>query len=148
MPSSTNIQKVVSRRAMLFCLLFLIAVTLVLSLRWASQNSLLTLSSSQPYTELYFAKPNELPKNVTFGEGHSVSITLANHEGSQKTYHYEVTVYEGEKRTSTTKHTVTLNESQSKILQLPYTVQASGQKTLVIITLLSTNQRIQFYTQS
>ena len=148
MPSSTDKQKTLGQRAMLFCLVLIIAVTLILSFAWAKQNNLLTLTSSQSYTELYFTNPNSLPKSVAKDTWYFVPVTLTNHEGDRKTYTYTVTVFENGTQTKKNNGTVILSDSQSKALQLPYSVTTSGQKVLVVITLSNTNQRIQFYAQS
>jgi sucrose-6-phosphate hydrolase SacC (GH32 family) len=148
MPSSTDKQKTFGQRVRLFCLVLIIAVTLILSFVWAKQNNLLTLSSSQPYTELYFTNPNNLPTTITKDTWYFAPVTLTNHEGGQKTYKYTVTVFENGTQTKKNNGTVILSDSHSKALQVPYSVTTSGQKVLVVITLSNTNQRIQFYAQS
>jgi hypothetical protein len=148
MPLRAQIQKRVNRKFLLFCLVLVITVTLIFTLRWANRNQLLTLGNSDAYTELYFTKPNQLPSTLLPGKPSQVPVTLVNHEGSPKSYDYQVTVYENGERTAVAKKQLKLADGQKQILFIPVDVTSDNHKVLIIITLLNTNQRIQFYAKS
>lgn len=148
MPLRTLVKERVNRKFLLFCLVLIITVTLIFTIRWAARNSLLSLNNSTAYSELYFAKPDGLPTRLTHDQVTSVPVTVANHQGKYMNYSYEVAVYENGTRTSLSEKQLKLSDGQKQTVPLPITATTTNQKVLVIITIINTNQRIQFYAKS
>lgn len=148
MPLRAQIQKRVNRKFLLFCLVLVITVTLIFTLRWAHQSQLLTLNNQDSYTELYFERPNNLPATLTPAVTSQVPIAVVNREGKARRYDYEVAIYENGKRISVSKKQLQLADGQKQTVSIPIVVVSPNQKVLTVITLLNTNQRIQFYAKS
>lgn len=152
MPLRKRIPQLLSRRTQLVFLVLTITLMFGSSVVWAKSNHLLTLTNPQPFTEVYFTNPNQLPKKVTAGETDIILFTIASHESQACDYVYRATAYEGTVQRNLGENSFAFNPSQKQIFGVSYTPQQTGQRILLVISVhnktTNVNQGIQFYLQS
>jgi uncharacterized membrane protein len=77
-----------------------------------------TTHKAQPYTELYFTHPDQLPVAVTDGQAVPISFTVHNLEGHAVTYNYAITFTNAQGQTTTVRRQrVTVANGQTTIVQ-------------------------------
>ena len=99
----------------------------------------------ETYTELYFNNPENLPKQAVKGGKAVFSFTIHNVEGDRTTYPYTVEfVYSTGRRTRILKGTVTLNDAESKTVNVSHAFADGFEQGKVEVTLTNLNQSIDF----
>lgn len=103
-----------------------------------------TTRSPEPFSELYFAAPHALPKQLVAGQATSLDFVIANHEAAQHHYHYQVVVIKQGRSTPQLAGEVTLPNGQSATRQVTIPPQQQGEHLQVEIRLPDKNQYIRF----
>jgi hypothetical protein len=108
-------------------------------------NNLKLVPEKETFTELYFDDPNNLPRVAVRGERESFSFTIHNVEGIQITYPYIVYfLSQAGRQTTFVKGSITINSDDSEIVNVHYTLPVTNEKGMVIVSLTSLNQKIDF----
>lgn len=115
---------------------------------WAQHNNLFTTTpSSKPYTELYFADTNKLPKTMRARDQRQFSFVVTNAEDKPMTYPYEVRLVTDSLDQVIASGSLQLNHKEASKRTIAFTApQSTGQFT-VIVKLKQSQQRIQFRVQ-
>lgn len=147
-----RMKSLLTRKAQLVFLVLLITLMFGSGIAWAQSNHLLTLTNPEPFTEVYFTSPSQLPKRMTADKADTISFTISSHESRPCEYVYRVTAYEGTIQRDLGEYAFTFNPSQKRLFAISYTPQQTGQRILLVISVhnktTNVNQGIQFYTQS
>jgi hypothetical protein len=104
-----------------------------------------TAAQPQPFTELYFADPDALPKTVQFERDYSIGFVIANRTDATRKYTYDVTV---QTESAIVRHdpvTVTVAAHDMTLQYVTFQTPVPTQTTTVAISLEGTDQVIRFY---
>ena len=117
---------------------------------WRSQliPTVQSATQRQPekYSELYFAEPEHLPKQLNPGEPTSLDFVIVNHEATEFQYHYQVFIAKNDAPGTATTGEVKLNNGQQTHQNVTIPAQKAGEQLQVIIRLPEKNQEIWFRT--
>lgn len=133
-----------------FFLLAILVITGVVSMapQLASEFEAATSPTAEHFSELYFTDHLALPKEVDVGEVYTVPVTVTSHEGTPKTYTYQVTVSADGSPPEQTTDSFTLQDTQTKQFPISFLPTTPNTTYLINVTLQHNNQTIQFRAQS
>jgi hypothetical protein len=104
-----------------------------------------TAVQPQPFTELYFADPDALPKTIQFERDYSAGFVIANRTDTARKYTYDVTV---QTESAIVRHdpvTVTVAANDMSLQYVTFQTPVPNQTTTVTVSLEGTDQIIRFY---
>ena len=110
---------------------------------------LATTRQPEPFTELYFVKPEALPRQIDAGKAYTQSFAIANHENQTVTYTYQVSVTDANGVKTDTPVKVNIASASTVTRSFTYTEPTANQPdVLITVTLINKNQNIQFHVKS
>jgi hypothetical protein len=107
------------------------------------------LPQTQQLTELYFAKPYELPSKYEPDREHRVAFVVRNREHRTLTYQYVIRQVdaEGNRQADLASGTITIADGVAESTTATVKPEAMG-RSAIIITITTTNQSIQYWVES
>ena len=105
-------------------------------------------SPAEPYTELAFARPSELPQRLPSGRTRvSVPFALHNAEGSLRTYAWTIEALSAGRRTVLARGRVQAAAGQLASVTRPFVARCRGGRTRVEVRLAQPAEPIGFWAQ-
>ena len=105
----------------------------------------LTISSDNSFTELYFEDHTTLPGNVSLGETYDFSFSIHNLEQESISYDYSIYIVEEDGTTTPLdSSSLTLNNEETATISESFTLEDSFTTAKVIVE-LSTGEEIHFW---
>jgi uncharacterized membrane protein len=111
-------------------------------------GSAIIAAQPEQYTELYFATPNQLPKQIEDGVPENVTFKVVNHTAKTTTYRINATLTADGVVTQLANRTVTLTDGATSNQTITINLPRPGLTGVVTITLPDQNQQIHFETKS
>lgn len=124
-------------------------IAVALPFRTSLVHALKLATTHQPerFSELYFAQPDMLPKNLHIGEIADVGFVVTNHEDGQHTYRYQVVFMLDGQAMATRTGAFTLEDQQSTTQKVTIPAQSTPGQLRIIIRLVDKDQTIHFRTE-
>lgn len=146
--SLTVLRPFMSRRFAMVLIISFMILGMAAAFLWAKQKGLLSAAApTTPYTELYFADTNKLPKTMAARDQRQFSFVVTNAEDKPMTYPYEVRLVTDSLDQVIASGSLQLNHKEASKRTIAFTApQSTGQFT-VIVKLKQSQQRIQFRVQ-
>ncbi|HEY3021987.1 MAG TPA: hypothetical protein VGJ32_17440 [Solirubrobacteraceae bacterium] len=103
---------------------------------------------AEPYTELAFARPSELPERLPSGRTRlTVPFTLHNAEGAPRDYAWSIEALDGERRTVLARGQVRTAAGQRASVERRLAAPCRGERTRVEVRLARPAESIGFWAQ-
>lgn len=99
------------------------------------------------FSELYFASPDQLPKQLIPGQNTAFDFVIVNHEAATYDYRYQVILIQDGAPFTHAEEQITLQDGQSHAQRVTLPPQEVDKKLQVIIRLPDKNQEIRFRTE-
>ncbi len=130
-------------------LIICVLMTVVLTLPAGRQAVVLaTTKQPEPFTELYFSNPNNLPKLITARVAARFSYEVVNHEAQTENYQADVTMVENGRSRSLGNAEFSLADEQSVTETVVFAAASAHETIELIVALPSQNETIHFWSQS
>lgn len=108
---------------------------------------LATTHQLEPYTALYFDSPARLPLYAPAGKAEAVPFRIANHEGSPRTYQYQI-LFTVSGTEAVKSGSVTLASGQDVRMFANFAMPQPNEQGQLVIEIVGTSQRLTLRSQS
>jgi len=129
----------------------LLVVLLLITADWVGHTTLfadVTSVHQTSFTELYFSDPSTLPSKLVYGTVYSANFAIANHHTITENYTYTVTVQTDDAIVRQIPVTVAVSANRVVYPTIRFSAPIPGERVQLTISLLHTNELIQWYAQS
>ncbi len=111
-------------------------------------GSAIIAAQPEQYTELYFATPKLLPKQIEAEVPETVNFMVVNHTAKTTSYRINITSTQDGVVTQLANRTITLADGASSNQSVDISLPLPNQTAVITITLPDQNQQIHFETKS
>ena len=145
LPALTMSKFVVSRKRLAFLCTGILVLAVAILFSWAGRQGLFAMSANQQrFTELYITKSSAIPVRLTAGQAYEVPFTLVNHEGSTRTFRYQIVVIEAGQTKAQPWRSIRLEDGAKAQRSIQFTAVQSNEALTAIVRLQDPKQQITF----
>ena len=139
-----------TRRYAFAAILVVLTIAIYISNSRSINHVVALASTHQPetYTELYFVSPNTLPAHVAQGVVSKFSFGVTSHQSNATNYGYEITDTTPDGVSVVTRGSLILQNSGTEQKTVNFTIAKANTSALIQISLVGTNKKISFWSQS
>jgi len=109
------------------------------------QLTLATSRQPEPFTELYFAEPQDIPQKAVVGQKLNISFVIKNHEAKDMAYTYRLYFTDAQNTTFFGDYQVDVPADRSQTITQEVTVPAGQGRGSLGVQLINKGQSVHFW---